>query len=138
MLRVTNVYGDEVRGKNFVARIVAQCKAGESLTLKLPLDQYASPTNAMDIARAMHLLLRDGKEGVYHIGSTDYMNRVALALNVLKYFPGATYQLIPLETAALQQPAARPMLGGFITRKFNQEYPDFRFSTVDDYLIGSR
>lgn len=135
VLRVTNVYGDEARGKNFVARIVQQCKEGVKLTLKLPYDQYASPTNAADIARAMFLLLRDGHAGVFHIGGTDYMNRVQLALRVLKHFPDAQYDLIPMDTAALQQPADRPLLGGFINQKFAKLYPDFLFSTVDDYLM---
>lgn len=134
VLRVTNIYGDEARGKNFVARIVQQCREGKKLTLKLPFDQYASPTNAKDIARAMFLLLRDGKKGVYHIGGTDYMNRVELAMRVLQYFPDAVYDLIPVDTATLQQPAARPLLGGFITAKFKGEYPEFLFSNVDDYL----
>lgn len=134
VLRVTNIYGDEARGKNFVARIVQQCQEGKKLTLKLPFDQYASPTNAKDIARAMFLLLRDGKKGVYHIGGTDYMNRVELAMRVLQYFPDAVYDLIPVDTATLQQPAARPLLGGFITAKFKGEYPEFLFSNVDDYL----
>lgn len=134
VLRVTNIYGDEERGKNFIARIIDQCKTGHKLTLKLPYDQFASPTNAYDIARAMYVLLRDGKSGVYHIGSTDYMNRVALALRVLQYFPNAEYDLIPMNTEELQQPAARPLYGGFVTAKFSAEYPDFLFSNVDDYL----
>lgn len=134
VLRVTNVYGDEARGKNFIARIIQQAKDGAKLTLKLPYDQYANPTNASDIAGAMFLLLHDGHEGVYHIGGTDYMNRVSLALRVLKYFPNAQYELQPLSTEALQQPAKRPLLGGFINLKFAKLYPDYLFSTVDDYL----
>jgi dTDP-4-dehydrorhamnose reductase len=136
VLRVTNVYGDEARGKNFIARIVQQAKDGAKLTLKLPYDQYANPTNAADIAGAMFLLLRDGHEGVYHIGGTDYMNRVSLALRVLKYFPNAQYDLQPMSTEALQQPAKRPLLGGFINLKFAKLYPDYLFSTVDDYLTA--
>jgi dTDP-4-dehydrorhamnose reductase len=134
VLWVTNVYGDEARGKNFIARIIQQAKDGAKLTLKLPYDQYANPTNAADIAGAMYLLLRDGHEGVYHIGGTDYMNRVSLALRVLKYFPNAQYDLQPMSTDALQQPAKRPLLGGFINLKFAKLYPDYLFSTVDDYL----
>ncbi len=134
VLRVTNVYGDEARGKNFVARIVDQCKKGQMLTLKLPYDQFASPTNAFDIARAMFVLLRDGKDGIYHIGSSDYMNRVELALRVLQYFPAAQYDLIPVSTEELKQPAARPLRGGFVRMKFSSEYPDLLFSNVDDYL----
>lgn len=134
VLRVTNIYGHEARGKNFVARIVQQCKDKQKLTLKLPYDQYACPTNAWDIARSMFLLLRDGKTGIYHIGGTDYCNRVQLALRVLQYFPDAEYDLIPMSTAELKQPAARPLIGGFVTMKFNREYPDFLFGNVDSFL----
>ena len=131
VLRVTNVYGNEIRGKNFVARIVDQCKNHQKLTLKLPYDQYSSPCNAFDIARAMFVLLRDNKNGIYHIGSTDYMNRVELALRVLSYFPNAEYDLIPLDTKTLNQPANRPLLGGFVKNKFSNEYPDFLFGNVN-------
>jgi len=134
VLRVTNVYGNEVRGKNFVARIVDQCRNKQKLTLKLPYDQYASPANAWDIARAMYLLLRDGKQGVYNIGGTDYVNRVELALRVLSYFPDAEYDLVPISTEEMKQPAARPLLGGFIKVKFSDEYPDFLFGNVDSYM----
>ncbi len=134
VLRVTNVYGNEVRGKNFVARIVDQCLNKQKLTLKLPYDQYASPANAWDIARAMFVLLRDGKQGIYNIGSTDYVNRVELALRVLSYFPDAEYDLIPISTADMQQPAARPLLGGFVKMKFSNEYPEFLFGNIDSYM----
>ncbi len=134
VLRVTNVYGDELRGKNFVARIIDQCQKKQKLTLKLPYDQYASPANAWDIARAMFVLLRDGKKGVYNIGGTDYLNRVELALRVLSYFPMADYEMIPLSTSELGQPAARPLLGGFVKAKFSSEYPQFLFGNIDSYL----
>lgn len=136
VLRVTNIYGVEERGKNFVARIVQQCEAGQKLTLKLPYDQFANPTNAWDIARAIFLLLRDEKSGIYNTGGTDYMNRVELALRVLKYFPEAEYELIPISTESLQQPAKRPLNGGFVRAKFTAEYPDFMFSNVDDFVSG--
>jgi dTDP-4-dehydrorhamnose reductase len=134
VLRVTNVYGNEVRGKNFVARIVEQCRNNQKLTLKLPYDQYATPANAWDIARAMYLLLRDGKKGIYHICGSDFLNRVELALRVLKYFPNAQYDLIPVSTEALNQPANRPLIGGFVKAKFSAEYPEFLFSNVDDFM----
>jgi len=134
VLRVTNVYGNEIRGKNFVARIVEQCKNHQKLTLKLPYDQYASPTNAWDIARAMFVLLRDNKQGVYNIGGTDYVNRVELALRVLSYFPGAEYELIPISTEEMKQPAPRPLLGGFVKMKFSNEYPEFLFGNIDSYV----
>lgn len=136
VLRVTNVYGDEIRGKNFIARIISQCKEGQKLTLNLPKDQYASPTNAWDIARAMLVLLTNDHSGVFHIGSTDYMNRVELALRVLKYFPNADYELKAIDTASLNQPAKRPLLGGFVKEKFSNLFPEFLFGTVDEYVSG--
>lgn len=134
VLRVTNVYGNEARGKNFVARIVQQCKDGQKLTLKLPYDQYASPANAWDIARVMYVLLRDGRQGIYHVAGTDYMNRIELAMKVLSYFPNAEYDMIPMSTAEMQQPAKRPLLGGFVKKKFSDEYPEFMFGNVDSYM----
>ncbi len=138
VLRVTNVYGDEERGKNFVARIMDQAGKGQKLTLNLPVDQYATPVNGWDVARALHLLLQDQKCGIYHIASTDFLNRVELALKVLNYFPGAEYHLNPTFTTELNQPAARPLMGGLITAKFSSEYPSFLFSSVDDYLSGRK
>jgi dTDP-4-dehydrorhamnose reductase len=134
VIRITNVYGDEERGKNFVARIIEQIFEQQKLTLRLPKDQYATPVNAADVARCLYMLLRDRKSGVYHISGTDYMNRVQLALNVLKYFPDADYELIPLSTEQINAPAPRPLQGGLKNKKFMSEYPDFRFTTVDDYV----
>lgn len=134
ILRVTNIYGNEARGKNFVARIVDQCKNGQHLTLKLPKDQYASPTNAWDIARATRLLLNGGHQGIFHIGGFEYMNRVELALSVVKHFPNATYSLEAVDTASLNQPAARPLRGGFFKAKFSNLFPDFLFGTVSEFV----
>lgn len=136
ILRITNVYGDEERGKNFVARIIEQATKGQHLTLKLPVDQYATPINAHDIARAINLLLKADEQGIYNIASTDYMNRVQLALRILKYFPKASYDLIPLTTQEMNPPAARPLQGGLKSNKFLSQFPDFLFSTVDEYVCG--
>lgn len=138
ILRVTNVYGDEVRKKNFVSRIVQQVQSGQPLELKLPVDQYASPTHAWDIARAMYELIVHKKRGLYHIGGTDYMNRVALALNVLQAFPKADYQLTPLSTKEMAQAAKRPLKGGFITERFNREFPEFVFGNIQSFLRDSK
>lgn len=134
ILRITNVYGDEIRNKNFIARLIDNIQKGEPMELKLPFDQYATPVNAADIARALYLLLTDNKTGIYHIASTDYLNRVQLATHVLKYFNEHLATIIPISTEELNPPAERPLYGGLITAKFLEEYPDFHFSNVDDYL----
>jgi dTDP-4-dehydrorhamnose reductase len=135
VLRVTNVYGDEARGKNFVARIVQQCQQEKHFCLKLPYDQFATPINAQDIARAMFYLVNDKKTGIYHLASTDYMNRVELATRTLSYFPHAQYSNIEsVDTVTLKQNAKRPLVGGLLKIKFTTEYPTFIFTNVDNYL----
>ncbi len=134
VLRITNVYGDEIRGKNFVARIFEQAMNHQKLTLKLPVDQYATPINAHDIARCLYLLLKDDKSGVYNISSSDFLNRVELAMKIIGYFPDAQYDLFSMSTQELNQPAPRPLKGGLKNDKFLREYPAFEFSTVDDYV----
>ncbi len=132
--RVTNVYGDEIRDKNFVARIYNQASESKTLRLTLPKDQYATPTNAYDIARAISILLRDEQVGVFHLAGLEYMNRVDLALQVLQHFHDAEYNLKALSTSALNQDAPRPLRAGLLRIKFSDIYPDFKWSTVSDYV----
>ena len=134
ILRITNVYGDELRGKNFVARMLSQIAAQEAISLTLPTDQYATPINALDVAKALELLLTADKQGIYHLGSTDYMNRYQLADRVVRKFAYAAASLMQTTTKALAQPAPRPLNGGLLSHKFLSEFPDFRFSNIDDYL----
>lgn len=132
--RITNVYGDETRGKNFIARLSENMRKAEEMELSLPVDQYATPVNAWDVARAVLTLIIHEKTGIYHFASTDYLNRIQLAERVMSYFGHEQVKLIPVTTEQLNQPAARPLLGGMNASKFNEEFPDFRWSNVDDYL----
>ncbi|HQZ78829.1 MAG: SDR family oxidoreductase [Chitinophagaceae bacterium] len=135
IVRVTNVYGDEIRNKNFISRIIEVIKQGDKLNLSLPFDQFATPVNAFDIARVIHQLLVNKSKGLYHIGSTDYLNRVHLFKKVLEYFPGYKgYELQEISTIALNQPALRPLRGGLLSLKFITENPAFEFTNVDYYL----
>ena len=136
ILRVTNVYGVEERDKNFVARLLIACRNQETLHLKLPVDQYATPVNAWDVARALYLLLKDGKSGVYHIASTDYLNRVQLAQKVVSLFESNKITMEPVTTAELKQAASRPLQGGLKTQKFLSQYPTFDFGSVDSFLYN--
>ncbi len=134
VIRITNVYGREIRNKNFVMRLVDNVKAQKDDLLKLPFDQFATPVNAADIAKALYLLMRDHKSGVYHIASSDYVNRVQLAKRVLSYFPEHKMTLAPISTEALSPPAERPLNGGLLSIKFLKAYPDFEFKNVDDFM----
>jgi dTDP-4-dehydrorhamnose reductase len=136
IVRVTNVYGEEDRAKNFVERLVIWLTTGEEKKLNLPLDQFATPIYAGDIARMLLLLLQDGKRGIYHFGSTDYYTRVQLAEKVKSYYKENNYvKIVGVATAVLNQPAKRPLNGGLLNNKFSKEYPYFNFTSVDSYII---
>lgn len=133
-LRITNVYGHEIRNKNFVSRLFENAHKPEAQEIKLPFDQYATPVNAFDIARAAYLLLRDNKQGIYNIAATDFVNRVQLAHKVLQRVNGHQITIVPVDTKTFNPPAMRPLTGGLISAKFLSEYPDFDFSCVDDFV----
>jgi len=134
VIRITNVYGDEERKKNFIIRIVDKILQGDSIELKLPLDQYATPVNAYDVARTLFLLARDTKSGIYNIASDDYLNRVELVEKIITHFPDNKISFKALTTKKLNQDAPRPLKGGLKNDKFKREYPEFVFTSVDDYL----
>lgn len=132
--RVTNVYGDEIRGKNFISRLIELAKSGDEAEMNFPSDQYATPVNAYDVARAIKMLLQEELTGIYNIAGTDYVNRYQLAEMVLKHFPGHNISTRPIETKVLNQKAERPLNGGLLSAKLLSRFPDFKFSNVDDYV----
>jgi len=133
ILRITNVYGDEIRNKNFISRITDTLKQQENLLIKAPIDQFATPINAEDVAKAIYLLVNDNKTGIYHLAGTDYLSRVQL-LQRINLYHSNKIKIEPIKTASLNQAAPRPLHGGLIAAKFISEYPEFIFSNVDDYL----
>lgn len=134
ILRITNVYGNEIRGKNFVSRIIALSKSNQESILKLPIDQFATPINANFIAFATYQLLINNFSGIFNISSTDFMNRVQLAESVLNYFPSEKILIERVETQFLNQAAKRPLLGGLLNKKLAIALPNLKFTNLDDYL----
>lgn len=134
--RITNVYGEEERSKNFIAHLLSVIRFGEQKSFKLPFDQFATPIYAGDIARMLYLLVMDDKEGCYHLGSTDYYNRYQLAKKVKSYFDNTEHiSLEPISTDSLKQKAKRPLNGGLLNIKFSREYPRFEYTNVDSFIL---
>jgi dTDP-4-dehydrorhamnose reductase len=139
VLRITNVYGHEARGKNFVARIFKNASAsvdGETMNLRLPNDQFATPVDAATVAEVTAMLLADDKSGVYHVSSSEYVSRVQLAARVVKNIKSHKVAIEGVATAVLGQKAPRPLKGGLLAVRLQQEYPLYSPSTVDDFVLG--
>ena len=134
--RITNVYGEEERSKNFIAHLLSVISSGTEKNFNLPFDQFATPIYAGDIAKMIYLLVMDNKKGIYNLASTDYYNRYQLAQKIKSYFKNANHLLLePISTESLQQKAKRPLNGGLLNMKFAKEYPQFIFTNVDEFIL---
>jgi dTDP-4-dehydrorhamnose reductase len=108
--RTTTVYGPELQGKNFVFQVVAKARKGE--TMQVPHDQVSTPSYGPDVARAVVELVEARARGTFHVAGPDLIDRAAfgrLACEVLGLDPRT---IVPVATADLGQPAARPLRGG--------------------------
>jgi dTDP-4-dehydrorhamnose reductase len=133
--RITNVYGEEARAKNFIERLLIWLQTNENKVISLPYDQFATPIYAGDIARMLFNLLIDNKFGIYHLSSTDYYTRYQLAAKIKASFTeNVSVVITSNSTDSLKQPAKRPLRGGMLNNKFIMEYPEFMFTSVDTYI----
>ncbi len=134
--RITNVYGEEERSKNFIAHLLSVIYSGTEKNFNLPFDQFATPIYAGDVAKMIYLLVMDNKKGVYNLSSTDYYNRYQLAQKVKSYFKKTNHLVLnPISTQSLQQKAKRPLNGGLLNIKFTKEYPQFVYTNVDAFIL---
>lgn len=107
ILRTSGLYGPETTRKNFVVRLVDQLRAGNRM--RLPSDQWGSPTYNADLAAVTRFLLEKEACGTYHTVGPDFIPRIELARRVCSAFGLNERLLDPLETAQLRQPARRPL-----------------------------
>lgn len=134
ILRVTNVYGDEIRGKNFVTRLIKTIENNLTTILQVPFDQFATPVDALDIARIVELLILNRTLGIIHVGGEEYLNRYQLANKILSYFPNNKITLNALSTKELNQIALRPLRGGLISQNLYKINSQFIFNDLDHFI----
>lgn len=115
IVRTTVVYGWDPRGQNFVMQLFRRLARG--LQMRVPADQWSTPTHTADLARAIrHLVARD-ERGVFHVAGPDFVNRYEFALAAADAFGLDRNLIASVETAQLGQRARRPMKAGLRTEK---------------------
>jgi dTDP-4-dehydrorhamnose reductase len=134
--RITNVYGEENRSKNFIANLISIINSGVEKTFKLPFDQFATPIYAGDIAKMIYLLIIKEKSGIYNLSSTDYYSRYQLAAKVKSFYKNASnLNIEAISTNILNQRARRPLNGGLLNIKFSNEFPNFEYTNIDKFIL---
>jgi dTDP-4-dehydrorhamnose reductase len=134
ILRVTNVYGEEKRNKNFVSRLVHQLINNTIDEITVPIDQFATPIYSGDIAKSIMLIHKSKATGVFHASGTDYYNRYQLVKRIVSFFPSSKINIIPIETSCFNQDAKRPLKGGLINSRLYKINAELLFTNIDTYL----
>src|SRR5262249_10845550 len=82
ILRTSWVYGLDVHRRNFVLRLIDQLTAQRPV--RVPEDQWGTPTFSEDLAEATRVLVERGVGGTFHATGPDYLTRTALAARVCR------------------------------------------------------
>lgn len=133
IVRITNVYGNENRQKNFINSSIAKIKSEKSVSIKAANDQYSTPVCAQDISYLFDYFLKNNINGLYHFSSTDYMNRVQI-LQAISKVTKYKFNIIGLKTNEMNQIAKRPLRGGLLANKFFNKYSSFITTNIYEYL----
>lgn len=124
ILRTGWLYGKH--GKNFVDTIAV--KAKRSGLLRVVNDQIGSPTYAVDMAKAIRVLLdkffkiHDAQYaiyGVYHISNSGYVSWYEYAKTILRFLRIKT-KVIPISSEELGRQAIRPAMSAMDNSKFEK------------------
>lgn len=129
VVRACGVYGYQRSGKNFVMALTRLAAAGEQM--RVPSDQWGTPTLADNLAAAVRELALGGRRGIVHPVGPDYLPRIEFARLAAEVFGYDDRFLVPITTPELRQPAARPLRGGVDNRSTQAMLHDTR-------LVGAR
>lgn len=111
VVRTTGVFGREPgEPRNFVLRLVASLRRGDAV--RVPMDQWSTPTYADDLAAASRRLAELRADGLWHVAGPDLVSRDELARRAARAFDVDARHIEPVPTSALAQRAARPLRGG--------------------------
>lgn len=115
VLRVSGVFGEEPRRKNFVWQLVDRLRAGG--TFDVPSDQVITPTDAVSLGTAVVELLDRGASGTIHAAGPEVMGRVEFARLIAQTFGLDETRIRPRPTAELNFVATRPKNAGLSDAK---------------------
>ena len=119
IIRTTGVYSADPDSMNFVMQVIKKLKAGEAM--RVPNDQYGSPTLAENLAEGIIALIKMGKTGIYNIAGSDFMDRYSFALLIADIFDLDKRLITPIDTPSLGQKAKRPLKAGLVVEKIEKE-----------------
>lgn len=116
---------------NFALWLIQSLQARQSV--RIVDDQIGNPTLVDDLAYALLRAVELGKTGIYNIAGRDICSRYEFAVRLARVFGLDESLIVPIKTASLKQPAARPLTSGLITLKAEVEL-GFKPSSIEHGL----
>ncbi len=102
--------GYEIR-PNFVTWLIEQLRNSKSV--RIVDDQFGNPTLASELARALRTLAESGRNGIYHLSSSEVIDRYHFAVKIAEVFGLDASLIQPIKTGDLKQASPRPLRSGF-------------------------
>lgn len=102
IVRTAWLYGD---GKNFVRTMLNLAKEHDHLTVVN--DQFGSPTTAIELARAILVILEKGDYGIYHATCEGVTSWYEFACRIFKE-AGISVEVAPVSSEEYKSAAKRP------------------------------
>jgi len=92
---------------NFALWVIGALRAGE--TIRVVDDQIGNPTLADDLAAAIHRLLDQGAEGLFHVAGSEPISRYDFAVVIARTFGLNSGAIVRIKTKDFPQRARRPL-----------------------------
>jgi dTDP-4-dehydrorhamnose reductase len=135
IVRSCNLYGWQPGGKNFVMAVYQLGLEGKPM--RVPVDQFGSPTLAEDMANGVDRLASSDKTGAFHFAGVDWVDRLEWAQRSAEAFGLDPSFISGVETSELAQPAPRPLKGGLDSSETSRQL-GVTFRGVADGLASMR
>lgn len=132
VLRTTWVHGADPREKNFAYTLMRTLTEGK--TMRVPTDQISTPTYNRDLIKVALSLVQAKASGIFHVAGPELMSRMEFARRLAEVLGLNAALLEGVPTAALAQPAPRPLASGLSTAKLLRHYPALRLRTLAQSL----
>lgn len=113
ILRTTVVFGWDPTSLNFAMQVWKRLSAGE--TMRVPSDQWSTPTLAEFLADASVRLVERETRGVVNVVGRDRVPRTEFAVRLARRLGLDPALIEPVTTAELNQVAPRPLNAGLRT-----------------------
>jgi dTDP-4-dehydrorhamnose reductase len=117
ILRVAILYGynDDNDKETFVKRIINKVSKKESIDIYF--DQYGTPTFIDDVPVAIEFLLKNDKQGIFHLADPQKSDRYSFGLYICNVFSLDKRFLNPISIEEFETPAKRPRDSSLSTKK---------------------